>query len=208
MRFRDIVARPDVEETVVLRGPIGLLAPHGRSIEDGTERIATEVAERTGSSLYCVTYPGTWDEARLLHVSCTRIQPDETDALASFTRHCTMAVAVHGFTRADMRHTALVGGANEDAASRLVSSLRRRLPEPADVREGDDVPLELRGRSPRNLVNRFPEPGCQVELPPRLRTPYPSRVLWGGWKPNPNIYADAVIDALCEVVASYTSFTS
>ena len=200
MRFRDVLALPGVEEKVVLRGSVGLLAPHGGALEDGTERIATEVAERTGASLYCVTYPGTWDEARPLHVSCTRIAPDETPALAAFTAHCRMVVAVHGFTRPDMRQTALVGGANAALSGRVAAAMRAVMPEPGIVLEGDDVPPELRGRSPLNLVNRFPEPGVQVELPPRLRAIYPSRVFWGGDGPSPNIYADAVVDALCTTI--------
>lgn len=206
MRFSDVLARAGVRETVVLRGPLGLLAPHGASMEDGTERIASEVAERTGSSLYHVTYPGTWDEARPLHVSCTMISPDETLALAAFTAHCRTVVAVHGYTRAPdgYRHAALVGGRNQLLATLVAGALRRRLPEPAVVLDGVDVPVELRGESPANLVNRLPEAGAQLELPPRLRAAYPPRLLWGGAGPNPNVYADAVVEALCEAVGSYT----
>src|SRR3712207_6840993 len=110
MRFGDVVTMPGVEEVVTLRGPLGLLAPHGRSIEDGTERIAAEVAQRVDASLYVVTYPGTWDEAQALHVSSVRIEPDETEALARFTAHCRTVISIHGFTRAHLREAALVGG--------------------------------------------------------------------------------------------------
>lgn len=196
---------PGVCETVVLRGEVGLLAPHGSSIEDGTEHIAERVARRTGASFYHVTYPGTWDEARPLHVSGTSIAPDSSVALAAFTGHCRTVIAVHGFTREGMRHTALVGGLNDNLAGSVASELRERLPEPSLVLDGDEVPSGLRGRSSGNLTNRFPEAGCQVELPPRLRVSYLSRALWGGSAPNPNLYLEAVVDALSAAVCTYTA---
>ena len=203
MRFGDVLTMPGVEETVVLRGRLGVLAPHGRSIEDGTERVAAEVAEQAGASLYAVTYPGTWDEAQALHVSSVHIEPDETEALARFFAHCRTVISVHGFTRAHLREAALVGGCNDRLAKLVASELRARLPEPAVVLDGDDVPMGLRGRSPRNLANRFPDAGVQVELAPRLRVDYPSRIFWGGCAPNPNVYADAVIEALAAAALTY-----
>jgi phage replication-related protein YjqB (UPF0714/DUF867 family) len=204
MRFSDVLAGPGVRETVVLRGDLGLLAPHGSNMEDGTERIAAAVAERCGASLYSVTYPGTWEEARTLHVSGVLIEPDATEALAAFTAHCRTVIAVHGYTREAMRHTALVGGRNAALAGLVAEELEARLPEPADVLAGAAVPAGLRGTSPQNLTNRFPEEGCQIELPPRLRVSYPSRIFWGGCTPNENIYAEAVIDALSAALKRYT----
>jgi phage replication-related protein YjqB (UPF0714/DUF867 family) len=203
MRFADVLARPGVTETLVLRGDVGLIAPHGSSMEDGTERLAAEVAERCDASLYAVTYPGTWDEARALHVNCSSIEPDATPALAKFMDHCRVLLAVHGFTREHLRHAALVGGRNTTLAEIVAEELRSHLPEPAEVLEGDDVPNGLRGRDPANIVNRAPEAGAQVELAPRLRVAYPSRIFWLGSTPNPNIYADAVVDALCAAIARY-----
>jgi phage replication-related protein YjqB (UPF0714/DUF867 family) len=203
MRFPEVLARPGVNETMVLRGDVGIMAPHGASVEDGTERVAAEVAERCGASLYAVTYPGTWEEARALHVSCSRIEPDASPALQKFMDHCRVLVAIHGFTREHLRHAALVGGRNTGLAALVGEELRERLPEPAEVLEGDDVPEGLRGRDPANIVNRAPEAGAQIELAPRLRVAYPSRIFWGGSTPNPNVYADAVADALCAAIDRY-----
>ena len=204
MRFRDVIDRPGVRERVELAGDIGLLAPHGASMEDGTERIAAAVAALTGASLYTVTYPGSWDESRPLHVSGVLIEPDETEALAAFTRHCRTVVAVHGFTRESMRHAALVGGRNVALATLVAKELRASLPEPCEVFDGEAVPPGLRGANPMNLTNRFPEGGAQLELAPRLRVPYLSRIFWGGATPNPNVLADAVVEAVVQAIRAYT----
>jgi phage replication-related protein YjqB (UPF0714/DUF867 family) len=174
-------------------------------MEDGTELIATRVAERTGCSLYHVTYPGTWDEARALHVSGTRIEPDATKALGAFTAHCRAVVAVHGFTRHHLREAALVGGRNINLSRLVAGELRDRLPQPAVVLDGDDVPISLRGWSLRNVTNRFPEAGTQLELSPRLRVAYPSRIFWGGSTPNENVFADAVVEAISAALDAYAS---
>jgi phage replication-related protein YjqB (UPF0714/DUF867 family) len=205
MGFSEVLRIPGVTETLVLGRDVGMFAPHGSSLEDGTERIASEVASRTGCSLYLCTYPGTWEESRGLHVSSTVIQPGDSPALSSFFLHCRTVIAVHGFSRSGLRHAALIGGGNRRLATLVAKALRRSLPPPAEVLDGPLVPVELRGTNPENLANRFPDAGSQVELAPRLRVPYPNRLFWGGCTPNPNVYADAVVDGLCEAVDSYTA---
>jgi len=55
------------------------------------------------------------------------------------------------------------------------------------------IPRELRGIHPRNPVNRTPEGGVQLELPPRVRGEAPTS------KPE---YEAAVIDALAATASA------
>jgi phage replication-related protein YjqB (UPF0714/DUF867 family) len=162
----DLLAHPGVEEVCELRGPFGLMAFHGGSLERGTDVVAEAAAERSDASLYVVRQPEdlTW------HVPSVAFDPAASPALAAFLGHVEQVVAVHGYGRPDMFTTLLVGGRNRVLAARLRTALEAGLG--AGFTVVDDlgrIPQALRGQHPRNPVNRPRLAGAQLELPPRVR---------------------------------------
>jgi phage replication-related protein YjqB (UPF0714/DUF867 family) len=163
----DLLDHPGVEEQCELRSRFGLLAFHGGSLERGTDAIAAAAADRAGASLYVVRQPPDlrW------HVPSTAFDPAESPALAAFVDHVQVAVAIHGYGRAGMWTTLLVGGRNRPLAARLAVALRAGLGEAFTVMDDLDViPEGLRGLHPRNPVNLPRGEGVQLELPPRVRS--------------------------------------
>jgi phage replication-related protein YjqB (UPF0714/DUF867 family) len=162
----ELLDHPGVEEQCELRSRFGLLAFHGGSLERGTDAVAVAAAERAGASLYVVRQPPDlrW------HVPSTAFDPAESPALAAFVDHVEVAVAIHGYGRAGMWTTLLLGGRNRPLAARLAAALRTGLGEEFTVvDELGDIPRRLRGLHPRNPVNLPRGEGVQVELPPRVR---------------------------------------
>lgn len=162
----ELLAHPGVEEECRLGSTFGILAFHGGSLERGTDDIAVAAAEASGASLYCVRQPPDlrW------HVPSREFDPAASPALAAFVTHVRTAVAVHGYGRAGMWTTLLVGGRNRELATTLGAELRAGLGKGfAVVDDIDEVPVELRGLHPDNPVNRPVMHGAQLELPPRVR---------------------------------------
>ncbi len=162
----ELLAHPGVEEECRLGSPFGILAFHGGNLERGTDDIATEAADASGASLYVVRQPADlrW------HVPSVEFDPAASPNLARFLDHVRTAVAVHGYGRDGMWTTLLLGGRNRSLATDLGIELRAGLGEGFTVVDDlDDVPAELRGVHRRNPVNRPPEAGVQLELPPRVR---------------------------------------
>jgi phage replication-related protein YjqB (UPF0714/DUF867 family) len=188
----ELLAHPGVEEVCVLRGRFGLLALHGGNLEQGTDVVASRVADRTGASLYMVRQPPDlyW------HVPSVAFDAAASRALAAFVGHVDVVVAVHGYGRIDMWTTLLLGGRNRCLATRLGAVLRASLGGGFTV--VDDlgaIPPELRGLHPRNPVNLPRKAGAQLELPPRVRS--------GTGAPTyRREYEDAVVDALAEVATT------
>jgi phage replication-related protein YjqB (UPF0714/DUF867 family) len=188
----DLLTHPGVEEVCDIRGRFGLMAPHGGSLERGTDELASAAAERAGASYYAVRQPPdlTW------HVPSIEFDPAASLRLAAFLDHVDTVVAVHGFGRAGLWTTLLVGGRNRTLASRLAVALRGTLGDGFTV--VDDlaaIPRPLRGVHPRNPVNRPRWQGAQLELPPRVRP-------GTGAPTHRAAYAAAVVDALAEVAAA------
>ena len=48
--LRELLARPEVTEVCEIKSTFGVMAFHGGNLERATDVIATELAERTGSS--------------------------------------------------------------------------------------------------------------------------------------------------------------
>jgi phage replication-related protein YjqB (UPF0714/DUF867 family) len=188
----DLLAHPGVEEVCELRGRFGLLAPHGGSLERGTDVVAAAAAERAGASLYAVRQPDdlNW------HVPSVAFDPGASPALAAFVDHVDVVVSVHGYGRPGQWTTLLVGGGNRALAERLGGALRAALGAGFTiVDELAAIPPELRGLHPRNPVNLPRQAGAQLELPPRVRpgTGAPT------YRPE---YEAAVVAALVEVAGS------
>lgn len=166
-RFAELLAHEGVEEDLELRSTFGFMAFHGGNLEEGTDLVAAAAARESGASLYAVRQPPSlrW------HVPSVEVSPDDSRALAAFLGHVDVAVAVHGFGRAGLWTTLLLGGRNRPLATHLAGHLRATLDGGYTViDELDQIPQELRGVHQRNPVNGCRLGGVQLELPPRVRT--------------------------------------
>jgi phage replication-related protein YjqB (UPF0714/DUF867 family) len=163
--FAELLACPGVEQHVTLRSAVGFLALHG-GLEPGTAELARSAADRSGASLYSVVQPGNlrW------HVPAHRVEPGECRSLAEFLAHVTVVVSLHGYRRADLPMTVLVGGANRRLAARLGAQLRAGLPDYDVIDDLARIPPDLRGVHPDNPVNLTRAGGIQLELPHPVRS--------------------------------------
>jgi phage replication-related protein YjqB (UPF0714/DUF867 family) len=197
----DELLRTDgVTEQLELRSRVGFLALHGGSLEKGTDVVAAEAAARAGASLYAVRQPADlrW------HVPSTAFDPAHSVALATMLAHCDVVISVHGFGRAGLFTTVLIGGRNRRLAEHVASAVRPALAGYEVVDDITRVPRELAGQHPDNPVNRSAGGGVQLELPPRVRGigPY-----WESrrdeWRAGRSPHTDALIDALADAARSW-----
>lgn len=198
--LREFLARPDVREQCVIGGRFGVMAYHGGNLERTTDAVAAEVAARTGASLYTVAQaaPGR------THLASTAFDPAHSDSLAQFLDHVDVVVTIHGYGRRRLRHHLLLGGRNRSLASHVAGHLRRDLPARYLVLDDlDRIPSELRGQHAGNPVNRPPEQGVQIELPPSLRWNWRE---WG-WSDHAGVSrtvaVQRLIDGLSAAVESW-----
>lgn len=136
---------------------VTVLAPHGGDIEEGTSELARAVAGKSFNYYAFNGYARTGDEGQRLHVTSSRY--DEPRCLALLDRSL-VALALHGCGAP--RAAVLFGGAN--------GALRAMLEE--EVAALGLVVGEhprLKGTHRRNLVNRPPLQGVQVELTDQQR---------------------------------------
>lgn len=160
--LRDLLETDGVREVTVPGSSLGVMALHG-GLEEGTFEIARTIADVTGASLYAVVQP---EDVRW-HVPSIHFDPAHSDALRRFIASVRFAVSIHGFGRQFLSATALVGGANADAADRVAAGLRRR--GFTAVSDRNAIPKRLRGLHGKNPVNLPSRGGVQVELTPDLR---------------------------------------
>jgi phage replication-related protein YjqB (UPF0714/DUF867 family) len=190
----DLLGHPGVEEVCELRSRFGLLAIHGGSLEQGTDLVAAAAADRAGASLYAVRQPDdlNW------HVPSTLFDPAASAALGAFVDHVDAVVSVHGYGRAGMWTTLLVGGGNRPLAGRVAGALRSTMGDGFPVVAAlAAIPQALRGVHPRNPVNLPRRGGAQLELPPRVRP--------GTGAPTYRAeYEEAVVEALARVAMAET----
>ncbi len=164
--LREFLARPEVTETSELRSGFGIMAFHGGNLERTTDVIASEVAARTGSSIYTVVQAHPSRE----HIPSTAFDPAHSPRLAGFIEHVDTAISLDGYGREDRFWDLLVGGRNRTLANHVADHLRAGMPEPFGVIDRiDDIPEGLRGQHPNNPVNLPREGGVQIELPPTTR---------------------------------------
>ncbi len=185
--WEQLLAHAEVEERSRPAGPLGFMAFHG-GLEAGTAEIAEEAAAAAGASLYVVRQPS---ELRW-HVPSHAVDPAGSERLRRWLSHVEVAVALHGYGRAGRPGRILLGGSNRELAARLAGSFAIRLPHLTAVTDLDDIPRELRGHHPATPVNRPPQAGVQVELPPRARD--------RGLDP---VAPALVVEALVEVARAY-----
>jgi phage replication-related protein YjqB (UPF0714/DUF867 family) len=182
-RERDFVA---IEDRVHGRSEIAVLAPHAGGIEPFTGEIARAVA---GKEHRLYAFEGRDSESNgRFHVTSTRFDEPRLRHVLDGARS---AISIHGAAGEEEALT-LIGGVNRSLATAIKRSLERA---------GFAVmyaPAHLAATDPRNLVNRVPEGGVQLELTRRLR-----QDLRGGFlrKPLFDRYVGAIRAALAEEAA-------
>ncbi|MEJ7585444.1 MAG: poly-gamma-glutamate hydrolase family protein [Acidimicrobiales bacterium] len=164
-RFARLLAHAGVQEVVERRGTFGFMAFHGGNLEAVTDVVASAAARAGNCSLYGVLQPSDlrW------HIPSSAVSPVDSVPLAQFLDHVEVAVAVHGYGRADHWATLLAGGSNRRLAAHVADHLRAALPGYEIIDELDAIPAALRGVHPANPVNLPRGGGVQLELPPRVR---------------------------------------
>ncbi|MDH3706204.1 MAG: poly-gamma-glutamate hydrolase family protein [Acidimicrobiia bacterium] len=204
MLLAEVLARPDVCEELELGSSVGLMAIHGGGLERTTDVVARAVAERVGGSYYAVLFP---DDADLDdHPPSTAFDPDQSTALATFLERVDTVVSVHGYGRRHLRYSLLLGGRNRPLADHIAATVSPRLIDYDFVTDLARIPRPLRGMHPLNPVNRPPNGGVQIELPPSIRWHWTGR----GWSDSPGVgrapqltrLVDGLVDALSSWVSS------
>jgi phage replication-related protein YjqB (UPF0714/DUF867 family) len=199
--FQSLLARPDVDEVCELRSRFGLMAFHGGNLERTTDVIATEVAKRTGTSLYAVIQHAPLRE----HVPSITIRPEHSSSLERFIDHVHTVIAVHGYGRETQFWKVLLGGSNRRLAGHLAGHLRAALPSDYGVIDDlDEIPRGLRGLHQANPVNLPTNGGVQLELPPTIRWNKQARD-WSDHNGTPRApQVSTLIAALVDAVDAWT----
>ena len=164
--LKELLARSEVTEVFELRSRFGVMAYHGGNLERTTDAVASEVARRTGASFYGLLQAPPLRQ----HIASAHFDPEHSAALAGFLGHVDVVITVHGYGRRRLWRHLLLGGRNRALAQHVAGHLRDGLSRRYHVL--DDlaaIPKELRGQHPRNPVNRPPQQGVQIELPPSIR---------------------------------------
>ena len=192
--LRSLLTAPGVEEVCELGSRIGVMAYHGGNLERTTDAVAREVAARTGASHYAIVQPKPMRH----HIASTAIDPAESPALARFLDHVDVVLTIHGYGRRALRHHLLLGGRNRALADHVATHLREILPARYIVLDDlERIPSELRGQHPRNPVNRPPQQGVQIELPPSIRWNWRQ---WG-WSDHAGVSRTVAIQRLIDGLA-------
>lgn len=194
MTFRDLLQHPDVEEVCEIRGSFGIMAYHGGGLEELTDVIGRQVAERTNSSYYGIHQPASlkW------HVASHHIDPADSDSLRGFLDHVDTVITLHGYGRKGYFTSILLGGRHRELARHIASHLSEALPAYDVCDDLTRIPTDLAGQHPKNPVNLVTQTGVQIELPPRVRGQSP---LWWDWdsdllSPHTSRLVDALVDGI------------
>jgi phage replication-related protein YjqB (UPF0714/DUF867 family) len=193
--WAELLGHPDVVEGAIKRSKVGVMAFHG-GLEAGTAEIADAAAQASGASLYVVNQP----PALRWHVPSRSVSPAHSPLLADWLAHVEVAIAIHGYGRIRHPRRILLGGRNRGLAEDLAGHLSRDVSGFEVVTDLDAIPAELRGQHPDNPVNRPPNGGVQVELPPSARgtTPRPPYPAWG-----PGGAPARIVEALTAAIVEY-----
>ena len=193
----ELLASPGVREECVLRSTFGFMAFHGGSLEEMTDVIAADAAERSGASYYGLLQP----EDLQWHIPSHKLSPKDSPAMQAFIDHVDVVVTVHGFGRQALFTSLLLGGRNRALAAHVARFLQPRLPAYEIRSDLDTIPADLRGQHLANPVNLPRHQGVQIELPPRVRGSSP---LWWDWEgPGYTPHTEALIQALAEAANAW-----
>lgn len=190
MMFAKLLAHPEVQEVVELRGKFGFMAYHGGGLEHLTDVIAQQAAEQSDSSYYGVHQP----QGLKWHVPSHEVSPKFSNSLKSFIEHVDVVITVHGFGREGFFTSLLLGGRNRHLAGHLSTHLVQALPDYEICHDLETIPVDLRGLHENNPVNLPRLAGVQIELPPRVRG---VGRFWKDWQGDGlTPHTQALIDAL------------
>ncbi len=199
--LRELLDHPQVTEVCELRSRFGVMAYHGGNLERGTDAVAREVAGRAGASYYALL------QQRPLrrHLSSTHFDPSHSKEMTRFFDHVDVVITIHGYGRRGYWRHLLLGGRNRALARHVAAHLRDGLPRRYSVLdELEALPEGLRGQHVRNPVNRPPQHGVQIELPPSIRW---NMRAWG-WSGHEGVphsrELDRLIDALSAAVSAWS----
>ena len=189
--FRSLLAQPGVVEQLQLRSSVGFMAIHGGHLEEMTDWVAREAAERSGASYYAVVQPpeDQW------HIPSHLIGRDPSPRLETFLEHVEVVVSLHGFGRPELWRSLLLGGRNRQVAEMVAIELIPRLRHYEIITELKGIPKALRGQHRLNPVNLPRMGGVQIELPPRVRGRSP--IFWGQLEPGTIVpHLEALVEGL------------
>lgn len=197
MELADLLTYDGVTEECVLRGNFGFMAFHGGALEEVTDVIAAQAAERAGASYYGIQLPDNLE----WHIPSHKVTADQSPLLNEFLSHVNIVITVHGFGRAGFFTSLLLGGRNRRLAAHVGDRLRHHLPAYRIIDDIDDIPGNLRGMHQDNPVNVVEHAGVQLELPPRVRGSSP---LWWDWEgPELTPHTQSLITALAEAATTW-----
>lgn len=197
MELADLLTYDGVTEECVLRGNFGFMAFHGGALEEVTDVIASQAAERAGASYYGIQLPDNLE----WHIPSHKVTADQSPLLNEFLSHVNIVITVHGFGRAGFFTSLLLGGRNRRLAAHVGDRLRHHLPAYRIIDDIDDIPGNLRGMHQDNPVNVVEHAGVQLELPPRVRGSSP---LWWDWEgPELTPHTQSLITALAEAATTW-----
>ncbi len=136
----ELLTLPGVAEHCDLASPnIGVMAYHGGELEKVTDVVASEVARRSGASLYMVTQASD----PVHHIASARVSPDHSPSFASFVDHVDCSITIHGYGLKERSRDVLLGGQNRVMASTLAELMRPALPEYNFCDDLDIIPKRL-----------------------------------------------------------------
>jgi phage replication-related protein YjqB (UPF0714/DUF867 family) len=195
--FAQLLAMEGVTEESELRSRFGIMAFHGGGLEEMTDIIAREVAVRADASYYAVLQPA----ALRRHIPSHQIDPAVSPSLSSFLEHVEVVITLHGFGRAGLWQSLLLGGQNRELADHVATHLRSALPDYEICADLAVIPKDLRGQHRNNPVNLPAQKGVQIELPPRVRGASP---IWADWVgPGHTPHTQALIEALVSAAVTW-----
>lgn len=193
----ELLAHPGVREECELRSKFGFMAFHGGSLEEMTDVVAAQAAQRSGASYYGLLQPSDlqW------HIPSHKLSPSESPCMSAFLEHVDLVVTIHGYGRTTMFTSLLLGGRNRNLADHLASFLRQRLPD-YDIRTDlATIPVDLQGQHRSNPVNLPRQQGVQIELPPRVRGSSPVWASWDG--PGLTPHTESLVSGLAEAALAW-----
>lgn len=191
--LHELLDRSDVAEELHLRSRFGFMAYHGGTLEKTTDPIAREAAELAGASYYGVVQ----HDEDPTHIASISVAPEHSDALSAFLGHVQVVITVHGYGREHLFHSVLLGGRNRALARHIAAHARFALPKFTFHDDLREIPKELSGQHRLNPVNRPPQQGVQIELPPTIRW---NRDEWG-WSDHGEIGRAGQVNTLIDVLA-------
>lgn len=154
---------------------VSVIAPHGGTIESGTEVLARDL-EKQGFGLYLFEslicrrptphsegagecLPGRYGN---LHLTSHRFDDPRALSLVAASHFC---LSLHGYGSKTNEEAVMIGGLAEAGVKRFTEVFRSQFPGITLVSAKNG----LAGKHPENIVNRCQKQGVQIEMSPALR---------------------------------------